>query len=389
MSDTLLVTSVVRVSGSGECSGFVRWVSRKERRVLKTWPIPESRFRQYDPNPRGGLRGGRGMGCTEDRFVIAMTDRLYVFDRQWNQVAELSHPLFGEIHDILVEPDGVWVTATASDALTKVGWDGRLLRSWSWRQDSQLAEALGLEAWAREAAEVDYRDPRQLPPIYDFVHINSVARAPEGLLLSFGFVASGATRRFQSLLGLPGKALKGLGLDTRLAKPSRMFAMRFLGARYSSCTWLGVLLPEDGPARIVARQEGVKIPNHNLLWNEDSLLFNDTHSSQLVSLGMDGRRRRQVEIPGTPRAFARGLAPLGGQRFIVGSQCPTALYEVDLHAERCELLCRLGDNVHECVYAVHAVPDTFGALPEQLWSSAAPPVDVTVDAGPRAVAVGN
>ncbi|NOK11722.1 hypothetical protein, partial [Corallococcus exercitus] len=244
-----------------------------------------------------------------------------------------------------------------------------------------------LGAWAGDAAQVDFRDPRQLPPLYDFVHINGVARAPEGLLLSFGFVASGATRRFQSLLGLPGRLLKGVGLDTPLARPSRMFAMRFLGARYSSSTWLGVLLPDDGPARIVARQEGVKIPNHNLLWDEDALVFNDTHSSQLVRQAMDGSGRRQVRVPGTP-AFARGLAPLGGQRFIVGSQCPTALYEVDLHAGRSELLCELGDNVHECVYAVHAVPDTFGEPPEQLWSSAAPPMAVAVDAGPRAAAMG-
>ncbi|NOJ93942.1 hypothetical protein HMI51_13510 [Corallococcus coralloides] len=239
------------------------------------------------------------------------------------------------------------MTATASDALIKLGWDGHLLRSWSWRKDAQLAEALGLAAWAGEGAEVDYRDPRQLPPLYDFLHINSVARAPEGLLLSFGFVASGATRRFQSLLGLPGRILEGMGMDTPLAKPSRMFAMRFLGARYSSATWLGVLLPEDGPARIVARQEGVKIPNHNLIWNEDALVFNDTHSSQFVS------------------------------------------QKLDLHQERSELLCKPGDNVHECVYAVHAVPDTFGEPPEQLGSSAAPPVDVAVDVGPRAVAVGS
>ncbi|NBD11328.1 MULTISPECIES: hypothetical protein [Corallococcus] len=386
MNDTrLLVTSIVRISGTGESSGFVRWVSTGQRRVLKTWPIQESRFRQFDLNPRGGLRGGRGIGSTEERLVIAMTDRLYVFDRQWNQVGELTHPLFGEVHDILVEPDGVWVTATASDALLKIGWDGKLLRSWSWRKDPVLAEALGLGAWAGEAAEVDYRDPRQLPALYDFVHINGVARAPEGLLLSFGFVASAATRRFQSMLGLPGRLLQGMGIDTPMARPSRMFAMRFLGARYSSSTWLGVLLPDEGPARIVTRKEGVKIPNHNLLWHEDSLVFNDTHSSQLVRQAVDGSWRRQVSVPGKP-AFARGLAPLDGQRFIVGSQCPAALYELDLGTERSELLCALSDNVHECVYAVHAVPDTFGEPPDQLWAS--PAMAAPVEAASPAIAVG-
>ncbi|MBZ4422343.1 hypothetical protein [Myxococcus sp. RHSTA-1-4] len=375
MHDTrLLVTSIVRISGIGESSGYVRLVSRKERRVLATWPTPESPYRQFDLNPRGGLRGGRGIGADSERVVIAMTDRLFVFDRSWRQVGELTHPLFGEVHDILVEQDGVWVTASASDRLVKLGWDGTLLRSWSWRDDPALVEALELHDAPADDANADYRDPRQLPPVYDFVHLNGVSRAPEGLLLSFGFVASSVTRRLQRVLGLPGVLLKKLGFDTGMSRPSRTFALRFLSSRISTSSWHGVLLPDQGAARLVTRMDGVKIPNHNLLRHGDAFVFNDTHSSHLVRRAVDGSRTEQVRVPGSP-AFARGLAPLGGSRFAVGSQRPAALYEIDFDDLSCEPLCELSTHPHECVYGIHAVPDGFGEPPARLFESAAPPKD--------------
>lgn len=372
MRDTrLLVTSIVRISALGEPSGHVRLVSQKERRVLATWATPESPFRQFDLNPRGGLRGGRGISGGSERVVIAMTDRLFVFDRNWKKVGELTHPLFGEVHDIFAEHDGVWVTASASDRLIKLGWDGKLLRTWSWREDPGLVQALKLTDAPEADARTDYRDPRQLPPVYDFVHLNSVSRTPEGLLLSFGFVASHVTRKLQKVLGLPGKLLKSLGFETRMSRPSRMFAMRFLSARYTSSSWHGVLLPDQGPARLVTRMDGVKIPNHNLVQHGDAYVFNDTHTSHLVRQPVDGSARSQVRVPGSP-AFARGLAPLGGNRFAVGSQRPAALYEVDFDRMSCEPLCELSTHPHECVYGIHVVPDGFGDPPEQLFADVAP-----------------
>ncbi|NTX13826.1 hypothetical protein HUA76_23760 [Myxococcus sp. CA056] len=372
MNDTrLLVSSIIRITEPGERSGSVRLVSLKERRVLADWPIPESPFRAYDPNPRGGLRGGRGISGDGERLVVAVTDRLFVFNREWRQVGELSHPLLGQVHDLLVEPDGVWVTASASDMVMKLGWDGAVLRAWSWREDPALARELKLADALGGALSDDYRDPRRLPAFFDFVHVNGVARCPEGLLVSFGFVPSRLSRRIQALTDLPDALLRRLGRGTRKTKASSAFDLRFLASSFTASSWVGVLLPDQGPARVVARQDGILRPNHNLLRHRDTLVYNDTHNNQVVQQAVDGSWKRQVAIPGDP-PFVRGLAPLGGNRFLVGSQRPAALYDVDFDSPRCERLLELGTHRHECVYGIHVVPDCFGEPPEELWAPASP-----------------
>ncbi|MHA7630850.1 hypothetical protein [Corallococcus sp. M7] len=371
MNDTrLLVSSIIRITEPGAHSGSVRLVSVNERRVLAKWPIPESPFRAFDPNPRGGLRGARGISGDAERIVVSVTDRLYVFDRAWKQVGELTHPLLGQVHDILVEPDGVWVTASASDVVMKLGWDGAVLRTWSWREDKALARELNLlDALHGEPCD-DYRDPRKLPTAFDFVHVNSVARCPEGLLLSFGFVPSRASRRIQWLFDLPGALQRRLSGKEQAARPSSLFALRFMASSFTSSSWVGVLLPDQGPARVVARQDRIMRPNHNLLRHGDTLVYNDTHGNRLVQQACDGSWRKQVEIPGDP-PFVRGLAPFGGNRFLVGSQRPAALYVVDLDAGSCDRLMELeGGSPHECVYGIHAVPDGFGEAPAALWGQA-------------------
>jgi len=367
MADTrLLTTSVIRMSRPNETSGYVRLVNRQQKQSVAQWPIPESPFREYDLNPRGGLRGGRGLGGNEERLVIAITDRLFVFDRSWHPVGELTHPMFGEIHDVLVEADGVWVTSSSSDMLVKLGWDGKVLRQWSFRDDPALAASLKLEGALAFDPSLDYRDPRQLPAAFDFVHLNSVFRTPSGLLLSFGYVMSDKQIRIQRAFGLPGSFLRWLGFESRKLHPSQLFELRFLSARHATSSWAAVLLPDEGPARLITLVHGVKFPNHNAVQHGPSLVYNDTNRSQLVQQSFDGSWKKQIRIPGKP-AFARGLAALGRNRFVVGSQQPTALYEVDLDAMKVERLVELGTHVHESVFGIHVLPDGFNDPPERLW----------------------
>jgi hypothetical protein len=75
-----IVTTVVREAGMYEPSGFVRVVDLERRSVVRCWPMVESRRRALDTNPRGGLRGAKGVGVHGDRLVVANVERLFVFD---------------------------------------------------------------------------------------------------------------------------------------------------------------------------------------------------------------------------------------------------------------------------------------------------------------------
>ena len=192
-----IVTSVVREADTRERSGFVRVVDLDRRSVVRCWPIAESRRRALDPNPRGGLRGAKGVGTHGDRLVVANVEQVFVFDRGWRLLAAVTHPWLSGIHDLDCGPDGVLVTSANCDLLVRVGWDGAVADEWTWRRDRALAAALGFRSPPAFEPELDYRDPVVLHTgVHDVVHLNGVARGRDGVVVSLGRVL--AARAVQS-----------------------------------------------------------------------------------------------------------------------------------------------------------------------------------------------
>jgi hypothetical protein len=204
----IAVTSAVRHVGKNEFSGFLRIVDVERAAVLAVTPVPESSRRADDPNPRGGLRGAKGIGVAGGRFVLANADTLFVFDEDWSQIGEITHPWLGAIHDVLLEAEGIWVTCANADLLVKVAWDGEVLDSWSWRSDPALVASLGFGSVPRFNASVDFRDPRSTQGgVHNIVHLNSISRSDRGLVVSFGRVLDVRTlraRRAKAPLGYLG-----------------------------------------------------------------------------------------------------------------------------------------------------------------------------------------
>jgi hypothetical protein len=142
---------------------------------------------------------------------------------------------------------------------------------------------------------------------------------------------------------------------------------------------------DRGKGSILCRRDGLVVPNHNVGREGDLLLFNDTNGHRLVAYDPTKREERlSVEIPGSP-PYARGLARIGRNRWLVGSQSPLAVYAIDL--ERGEIVGEYAFEASETesVYAVCALPDEFaepplfapGNDPYAFWIRASPPPGVT------------
>jgi hypothetical protein len=380
MGRRIAVTSVIRHVASGRNSGLLRVIDLDSRRALLTAIVPESAHRPHDPNPRGGLRGARGVAFLEERFVVANTERVFVFDRTWTMVGELSHPFTADIHELMAETDGVWITCTACDLLVKLSWRGRVLDSWLWRTDRDLVEAFGLRSLPGLDGTIDYRDPRQRGHrVHDVGHLNAVTRGPAGLIVLLGRVLSPAAYRARKLRGL----LEAIGDTTVIARPAlaarRRRQLRERGAGPLPMPDMAagasalVLVPDDGtpPAgrrrgTLLARADGLGFPNHNAVTTGDLLAYNDSNAGRVVAHDRaDGGRTRSVGVPGRP-SYARGLAWLGGAEFLVGSQRPTALYTVDLGSERVKASAVIGTDPMESVSSLAVVPDTFDDPPARL-----------------------
>lgn len=356
----IAVTSAVRHAGSADFSGYVRVVDLASGEVALKAPIPESGWRADDPNPRGGVRGAKGVSALGDRLVVANSERLFVFDPAWSLAGEITHPLMGAVHDVLAVEDGVWVTCAACDLLLKVDWHGEPIETWSWRSEPSLVSALGFDSLPPLDSDLDHRDPRAAQQgVHNVVHLNAVTRSPDGLLVLFGRVlAPELVKQRLRKAGLA-RALARVGISRPLpTKPTQVPASTVPGSSFAV-----VELRDAGPPQLVLHRSGTSVPNHNVEAVGDSIVYLDSNAGRLVVWDRESASERAaVAIPGSP-SFARGLVRLDESTYLVGSQAPLALHAVDLSAGAVTETVELAGEPNESVYGLEIVPPAFADPP--------------------------
>lgn len=361
----LLVTSIVRHADLEHASGFVSVLELNTGRVLMKSPVPESRRRARDLNPRGGLRGARGIAFCGNKLALANSERVLVFDTNWRLKNEITHPLMGGIHDLLSDPEGIWVACTSADLLVRMSWDGELISAWEWRADARLRSQLGFGYLARVNRRIDFRDPetsRSAP--HNLAHLNSIHRSGDKILVSLGrvippqsykrLVLTGWIGRIAQLMGVRRSSTTKSGLQ-----PGGIPASRRPGSRFAMLE-----LDEHQQANLIFSQSDIEVPNHNVAVFQDRILYNDTNRNEVVSLDLKEDCEQRLPIPGAP-GFLRGMA-LSGRNVFVGSQAPAAVYQVDLERWAIKREFLLDGVSGESVYGVAPVPDVFADPPAQL-----------------------
>ena len=362
------VTSAVRHAGTSDFSGYFRLVELDSGSVAIKAPIPESAWRADDPNPRGGVRGAKGVSVHGERLVVANSERLFVFDPTWSLVGEISHPLMGAVHDVLAVEDGIWVTCCACDLLLKVDWQGEPVDSWSWRAEPALVSALGFDSLPAFDRGLDHRDPRVAQQgVHNVVHLNGVTQIADGLLLLFGRILRPAVVKQRLRKAALARTLSRVGVSRPLpTKPTPVPASTIPGSSFAI-----VELPSQGPPRIVLQGPGIAVPNHNVAARDAEIVYLDSNGGRLVVVdSREGAERASIAIPGSP-SFARGLARIAENMYLVGSQAPLALHVVDLHAGRVVETVEIDGEPNESVYGLEVVPDVFATppAPERLFTS--------------------
>jgi hypothetical protein len=329
----VVITSNVRLAPSDQTGGYVRVLDLDRGRVSFVSPVPESIYREVDPNPRGGQRGGRGVSVHGGRLVVANAERLFVLDTSWRLVGELTHPLAADIHDVLAEERGIWVAST-------------------WRQDRGLVKKLGLprRGLPRFEPELDYRDPRNRRGEDDLAHMSSVVREDDRLLVMLGRIAGRTEATWED----------AWSAVVELAEHGKPLA--------------------KARASVLCRRNGLVVPNHNVARSEGLVVFNDSNANRLVAVDpRTNEERLSVAIPGDP-PYARGLARIGPDRWLVGSQRPLAVHDVDLRRGEVVSSHVFEAPEDESVYAVCLLPGDFAPPPqlqERFWTRATMPAGVT------------
>jgi hypothetical protein len=365
------VTSAVRHVGTADFSGYLRLVDLETRSVTLKASVPESPRRADDPNPRGGLRGARGVSSHGDRLVIANSERIFVFDPDWSLVGEFTHPLMGAVHDVLADENGIWVACTACDLLLQFDWSGEPGKMWSWRSEPELAAALGFESPPPFDPQLDHRDPRVAQQgAHNLVHLNGIARLGDDLLLSFGRIVNPATVTWRLRKAALARIAARLGIARPLPTgPTPVPASAVPGSSHAI-----VLLPREGRPRLLLHRSGVAVPNHNVDMCDGALVYLDSNTGRFVVWDTASLSERlSVPIPGSP-GFARGLLRIGERLYLVGSQDPLAIYVIDVDKRQVVASLELDGIANESVYGLSLVSDQFKSTPraEALFGS---PID--------------
>lgn len=375
------ITSVVRHAGVGQPSSFLRILDVEALRVVATAAVPESDLRAIDPNPRGGMRGARGVSALSDRLCVAQNERILVLDTSWNITATLSHPLLGGIHDIVAERRGIWVTSTSADSVVFLDWRGDVRGRWLWREDTALVRQLGFESLPAVDFERDYRVPRVGDDSIDLAHINGVASADDSLVVTMGRILSPSMLRTVQARGrLKHAAVRAPGVRRvaehlrRQAKVQRsQQAVPASAVEGSSFAVVRVCRDEgkvrNTPAHLLLHVQGTTVPNHNAIVLGDRVVYNDSNRCKLIArTAGSGEIVAEVEVPGEP-GFARGLAHLGGDQYLVGSQNPASIHKIHLNDGFVAGSVDLCGVSQETVFAIAQLPARFARPARLPWSA--------------------
>ena len=327
MQGRFVVSTICRGSRAWEPSGHL-YVVDLEHGVQGSCEVPAAPWLEREPNPRGGIRGGRGLAAAGATLFVANGAQVLHFDHAWRPLATISHRWCGNVHDIAVHDDRLWVCSTANDALAVFDTDGRL------SDLVDLRPAVGLAGdGARFAAAADYRDPSGYQQAAsNLLHANGI-----------GFDAAGAP-------------LVSLGRSQAAG-----------GAVHH-----GLIARADALTDPIAAADDVPVPIHNVVPMADgTVLTLDSGAGALLVLRPDGTVARSVPLaPPAPDGFLRGLCPAGGGRVLVGER--NRLLVVDLDAANSTGTSTmigavtLAQSPRESVYAIAPVPDGFEPLPPRL-----------------------
>ncbi len=365
----LLVTTTRRHTPYTEPSGFVYLIDHEKNQVIQRSFIDEPAFREMDTNPRGGMRGSRGISLRDDQIAIANAAVIYRYDPQWNLLGIISHPSMVAIHDILFVDDTLWVTSARNDLLFQFSLDGTLLKHYYLRDPSPATEALKwhppqlLNAEQIIQGAVEFRDPRTHDEeTYDWAHVNSVCALPNGnILVSLGLVLGvkfATLLRIKSRLVKAGSWSKVLEVNRRVRsllrmKPAMHSDLVVQPARGQSAV---VCISPDGRHRLVLKLGGTTVPSHSLLTlhNGTNIYLNTTTGEVVHFLGWDGKVLSNTKVTD---GFLRGAAQLDDHTLVLGSK--QELITFDLNTLKVKSAYRITDEMHESVYDIKVLPSHY------------------------------
>jgi hypothetical protein len=370
----LLITTACRKAKFDEPSGHLYVVDLDNWKVTQRGSIIEPPYREIDPNPRGGFRGGKGIAIFENQIIMANSVCAFRFNKNWELLRIISHPSCSGIHDILIDSDhNLYVTSARNDLLFKFDLDGNLIEYYYFRQNPAnhainqwvRPEILSIEEIA--GGQIDFRDPRTHKiTSHDSVHINSISQLPDGsLLTSLGLVVGSEFSLFMEIKD----QLSKYGLWPWIIRANQ-YIRNFFSFEKEQHSDL-IIQPAKGKSIVVRIfhngdivpclvLEQATVPGHSILARSDgtAIYLNTSFGNIIHFKPENGRIISKTKVS---TQFLRGIVHLSDDEIIVGSQNNLLWFSLQTREIRKQIT--LSDNLNEAVFSIHEFPETFSLPP--------------------------
>ncbi len=326
----LLISTTCRNKPFDQASGYLYVFDLDAQQILRRSKIIEPPYRVEDTNPRGGIRGYKGIAIRDNCVAVGNSSCTYLYNPKWELLGKVSHPSCAGIHDIAFDGDGLWITSSRNDMIYNFDFSGQVKRFINFRKSSALLEDIRWQPKNRFAnldileGELDFRRPNTHDlDDWDQAHVNSVAVLPDGrILVSTGLLVN---QRLSKLL-LYKKWLKQYGLWERILKLNRQLRS-VLSLKKDVHTDLIVkpvtghsalfIINQDGTIKRLLLLSNVSVPAHSVRVLEDgSLIYLNTTDGCLLHLQLnDGQVMSSTKIG---EKFLRGAVQLEDSNLVLG-----------------------------------------------------------------------
>lgn len=318
-----VATTIIRHTPFGRpVSGRIFYVDFAKGVILKEKSVPPPLYPLSDDNPRGGVRGGRGVGIRDGKIYIANYDSIFVYNKKLKLLERITHPLFAGLHEIEVVKDGIWAASTWIDLLLKVDFKGNILFYWYYREDRDFLKKVG----------------RDMVPVIDFQ--NDYRRYLKGGVTLLKRAHINCVRFYKR-----NKAVVTFGQCTYSNNENKE------KLRTNQASWgYVVILDTKQKFSYPLYKRKLNFPMHNgEILPDKFLVLNNSHRMENLLIDIKTKKiKKKIKVPGT---WLRGLAVWSRRQIIVGS-APASIYEINLEKGRITNFMNLSRNPNEAIHGL-------------------------------------
>lgn len=371
----LIISTCTRAVSSDMPSGHLYSIDLERLKVLQKTAGIEPPYRQLDLNPRGGMRGLKGMSLRNTELVVANYSVLFFFDCKWNLLQTMTHPSISGLHEIYYAADGIWVTSSVNDLIARFDLHGKLSEFDYIRSYESLMWQLGgpprqlLTKTDILEPGIDFRNPTQNQIItFDRTHLNGIDMLPDGrIVISLGLIVGDLFSVLEQMKSL----MRRLGIwQTFLALNRRLRSA--LGLKKQMLSELVIQPPIARSAIICGRPKDgwrtclqfqvAQNPSHSPRFLEDGTgYYLDSSHGRLLHFDGQGNL---LSNPVITEKFLRGLLPLPNGQLAIGAGNTLLMYDL-LRKEVVDEL-TLTEDGNVSIFDIKVLPENFDLPPESL-----------------------